>query len=101
MHARCIFLVYTSFWCTHHIDIFFFHPITIQAPNVVTVLVEAARNLRPPGSKGTCDPLVVVRCGGKAKQCKALKKTNNPKWHFQAQMGNVDPGEALLIEVLM
>lgn len=73
----------------------------IQAPNVVTVLVEAARNLRPPGSKskGLCDPLVVVRCGGNAKQCKALRKTNNPKWHFQAQIGNVDPQELLLIEV--
>lgn len=68
---------------------------------MVTVLVEAARNLRPPGSKGTCDPLVVVRCGGKAKQCKAFKKTNNPKWHFQAQMGNVDPREPLLIEVIL
>ncbi|CAM9402960.1 unnamed protein product [Ectocarpus sp. 12 AP-2014] len=73
-----------------------------KAPNVVTVLVEAARNLRPPGSKskGLCDPLVVVRCGGKAKQCKALRRTNNPKWHFQAQVGNVDPQELLLIEVM-
>lgn len=68
---------------------------------MVTVLVEAARNLRPPGSKskGLCDPMVVVRCGGKAKQCKALRRTNNPKWHFQAQIGNVDPQELLLIEV--
>ena len=66
---------------------------------MVTVLVEAARNLRPPGSKGQCDPLVVVRCGGKVKQCKALKRTNNPKWHFQAQMGNIDPHEFLLVEV--
>ncbi|CBN80088.1 conserved unknown protein [Ectocarpus siliculosus] len=73
-----------------------------KAPNVVAVLVEAARNLRPPGSKskGLCDPLVVVRCGGKAKQCKALRRTNNPKWHFQAQIGNVDPQELLLIEVM-
>ena len=70
-----------------------------QAPNVVTLLVEAGRNLRPPGSKGVCDPLVVVRCGGKSKQCKALKRTNNPKWHFQAEIGNVDPNELVLIEV--
>lgn len=66
---------------------------------MVTILVEAGRNLRPPGSKGVCDPLVVVRCGGKVKQCKALKRTNNPKWHFQAEIGNVDPHELVLIEV--
>lgn len=66
---------------------------------MVTLLVEAGRNLRPPNSKGVCDPLVVVRCGGKVKQCKALKRTNNPKWHFQAEFGNVDPHELVLIEV--
>lgn len=66
---------------------------------MVTLLVEAGRNLRPPSSKGLCDPLVVVRCGGKSKQCKAQKRTNNPKWHFQVQMANVDPHEHLIIEV--
>ncbi|CAM9162703.1 unnamed protein product [Scytosiphon promiscuus] len=80
--------------------------VSYRAPNVVTVLVEAARNLRPPGGStasrggGLCDPLVVVRCGGRTKQCKALRRTNNPKWHFQAELGNVDPQELLLIEVL-
>eukprot|EP00903_Cladosiphon_okamuranus_P014837 g13738.t1 len=74
--------------------------VSAKTPNVVTVLVEAARNLRPPGSKGLCDPFVVVRCGGKAKQCKALKRTNNPKWHFQAHLGNIDPQELLLVEVM-
>lgn len=68
-------------------------------PNAVALLVEAGRNLRPPSSKAACDPLVVVRCGGKAKQSKAQKRTNNPKWHFQVQMENSDPHELVVIEV--
>ncbi|CAM9547986.1 unnamed protein product [Ascophyllum nodosum] len=73
--------------------------IDAKLPNAVTILVEAGRNLRPPGSRDLCDPLVVLKCGGKTKQCKAQKRTNNPKWHFQAQITNSDPHEPFIVEV--
>lgn len=72
-----------------------------QAPNVVTLLVEAGRNLRPPGSRGLCDPVVSVKCGNgsKAKFSKAQRKTNNPRWHFEVHVANSDPSETVIIEV--
>ncbi|CAN0166928.1 unnamed protein product [Ascophyllum nodosum] len=73
--------------------------IDTKPPNVVTILVEAGRNLHRPGSKGLCDAMVVLRCGGKTKQCKAQNNTNDPKWHFQAQMANANPREPLVVEV--
>ncbi|CAM9641258.1 unnamed protein product [Sphacelaria rigidula] len=72
-----------------------------RAPNAVTMLVEAGRNLRPPGSRVTCDPVVSVKCGSgtKAKVSKAQRKTNNPRWQFQVQLANSDPSELVIIEV--
>lgn len=71
-----------------------------QAPNVVTLLVESGRNLRPPpASVALCDSMVAVKCAGKVKHSKAQKKTNNPRWHFQAQLANNDPSEVIVIEV--
>lgn len=68
---------------------------------MVTLFVEAGRNILPPGSSGVCDPIVSVKCGkgNKAKFSKAQRKTNNPKWHFEVQMANSDPSEAVIIEV--
>lgn len=67
----------------------------------MTLIVEAGRNLRPPGSRGLCDALVSVRCGSgnRAKTSKSQKKTNNPRWHFQVQAANTDPSEVVVIEV--
>jgi hypothetical protein len=70
-----------------------------RAPNLLTVTVQGGRNLQHPSSKQNCDTIAVVKCAGRSKSSKKVTRSNFPKWNFECQLPNADPGEKLYIEV--